>query len=308
MPLGSPIGSGMGIRNPYNLAIIREQVRVPVILDAGVGTASDAALAMELGCDGVLLASAVTRARDPEQMAEAMRRAVEAGRLAYLAGRIPLSALRRGVDGVGRATRPVNAFDHRLLVLTDGGQAPGPLVEVVRARVAGGARAVVVREKGLPPADRSQLVATLAAVVHEAGGTLLVAGGLTTPPSGGTLDGVHLAAGEAFPASPPPIVGRSCHDPETLRRAAEEGCTYATLSPIFESASKPGYGPALGPDALRGAPLPVFALGGVDASNAGRCVAAGARGVAVMGAVMRADDPAAVVAGLVDVLATGARR
>ena len=89
MPLGSPIGSGMGIRNPYNLAIIREQVDVPVILDAGVGTASDAALAMELGCDGVLLASAVTRARDPEQMAEAMRRAVEAGRLAYLAGRIP---------------------------------------------------------------------------------------------------------------------------------------------------------------------------------------------------------------------------
>ena len=89
MPLGAPIGSGMGIRNPYNLAIIREQVDVPVILDAGVGTASDAALAMELGCDGVLLASAVTRARDPEQMAEAMRRAVEAGRLAYLAGRIP---------------------------------------------------------------------------------------------------------------------------------------------------------------------------------------------------------------------------
>jgi thiazole synthase len=79
----------MGIRNPYNLAIIREQVTVPVILDAGVGTASDAALAMELGCDGVLLASAVTRARDPEQMAEAMRRAVEAGRLAHLAGRIP---------------------------------------------------------------------------------------------------------------------------------------------------------------------------------------------------------------------------
>jgi len=89
MPLGSPIGSGMGIRNPYNLAILREQVTVPVILDAGVGTASDAALAMELGCDGVLLASAVTRARDPEQMADAMRRAVEAGRLARLAGRIP---------------------------------------------------------------------------------------------------------------------------------------------------------------------------------------------------------------------------
>jgi len=89
MPLGAPIGSGMGIRNPYNLTILREQVRVPVILDAGIGTASDAALAMELGCDAVLLTSAVTRARDPEQMAEAMRRAVEAGRLARLAGRIP---------------------------------------------------------------------------------------------------------------------------------------------------------------------------------------------------------------------------
>ncbi len=89
MPLGSPIGSGMGIRNPYNLAIIREEVEVPVILDAGVGTASDAALAMELGCDAVLLASAVTRARDPEAMAAAMRHAIVAGRLARLAGRIP---------------------------------------------------------------------------------------------------------------------------------------------------------------------------------------------------------------------------
>jgi thiazole synthase len=89
MPLGSPIGSGMGIRNPYNLAMIREQVRCPVILDAGVGTASDAALAMELGCDGVLLASAVTRAHDPEAMALAMRHAVEAGWLARRAGRIP---------------------------------------------------------------------------------------------------------------------------------------------------------------------------------------------------------------------------
>jgi thiazole synthase len=89
MPLGAPIGSGMGIRNPYNIAIIREQVSVPVILDAGIGTASDAALAMELGCDGVLLASAITRARDPERMAEAMRHAVYAGNSARLAGRIP---------------------------------------------------------------------------------------------------------------------------------------------------------------------------------------------------------------------------
>jgi thiazole synthase len=89
MPLGSPIGSGMGIRNPANLAMIREELTCPVVLDAGIGTASDAAQAMELGCDAVLLASAVTRARDPETMAAAMRHAVAAGRLAYLAGRIP---------------------------------------------------------------------------------------------------------------------------------------------------------------------------------------------------------------------------
>jgi thiazole synthase len=89
MPLGSPIGSGLGIRNPHNIALLREAVSVPVVLDAGIGTASDAALAMELGCDAVLLASAVTRARDPERMARAMRCAVEAGRLAHGAGRIP---------------------------------------------------------------------------------------------------------------------------------------------------------------------------------------------------------------------------
>jgi len=89
MPLGSPIGSGMGIRNPYNIALIRESVEVPVVLDAGIGTASDAALAMELGCDAVLAASAISRAQDPVRMAGAIRAAVEAGRLARSAGRIP---------------------------------------------------------------------------------------------------------------------------------------------------------------------------------------------------------------------------
>jgi thiazole synthase len=89
MPLGSPIGSGLGIRNPHNMALIVEHVTVPVLLDAGIGTASDAALAMELGCDGVLLATAVTRAQDPVRMAAAMRHAVQAGWLAAGAGRIP---------------------------------------------------------------------------------------------------------------------------------------------------------------------------------------------------------------------------
>jgi thiazole synthase len=106
MPLGAPIGSGLGIQNPNNIRIIREFSRVPVIVDAGVGTASDAALAMELGADGVLMNTAIAGAQNPVQMAEAMKLAVQAGRLAHLAGRIPRKAYATAsspVDGlVGR--------------------------------------------------------------------------------------------------------------------------------------------------------------------------------------------------------------
>ncbi|GFO69461.1 thiazole synthase [Geomonas limicola] len=90
MPLGAPIGSGLGIRNPYNIRIILDTVKVPVIVDAGVGTASDAAIAMELGCHGVLMNTGIAGAQDPIAMAEAMNLAVRAGRLAYRAGRIPM--------------------------------------------------------------------------------------------------------------------------------------------------------------------------------------------------------------------------
>ena len=109
MPLGSPIGSGMGICNPYNISIIVERTTVPVILDAGVGTASDAALALELGCDAVLCASAISRAHDPVAMAEAIKLAVRAGRLAAAAGRIPrrryaqASTPEAGLAELGRA-------------------------------------------------------------------------------------------------------------------------------------------------------------------------------------------------------------
>ena len=92
MPLAAPIGSGLGIRNPHNIAIIVENSQVPVIVDAGVGTASDASVAMELGCDGILMNTGVAGARDPVKMAVAMRKAVEAGRLAFEAGRIPMKA------------------------------------------------------------------------------------------------------------------------------------------------------------------------------------------------------------------------
>jgi thiazole synthase len=103
MPLGSPIGSGMGINNAYNLRLIIEAAGVPVILDAGIGTASDAALAMEAGCDGVLLASAISRAADPVRMARAMRKAVEAGYEAGAAGRIPRRTY-------AQASSPVEGF------------------------------------------------------------------------------------------------------------------------------------------------------------------------------------------------------
>jgi|SRR5271165_530447 len=108
MPLGSPIGSGMGIRNPYNIALIREAVDVPVVLDAGIGTASDATLAMELGCDAVMVASAISRAQDPVRMARAMRRAVEAGRLARAAGRIP----RRSYATASTSQQGLARFEH----------------------------------------------------------------------------------------------------------------------------------------------------------------------------------------------------
>ncbi len=110
MPLGSPIGSGLGIRNPHAIAMIADKASVPVILDAGIGTASDAALAMELGCDGVLVASAVTRAKDPERMARAMCCAVEAGLLARSAGRIPrrwFANASSPVEGLADLSSPV---------------------------------------------------------------------------------------------------------------------------------------------------------------------------------------------------------
>jgi thiazole synthase len=90
MPLGAPIGSGLGIQNRVNIRLIVEQAGVPVLVDAGVGTASDAAIAMELGCDGVLMNTAIAEAKDPVRMARAMKAAVEAGRDAYLAGRMPM--------------------------------------------------------------------------------------------------------------------------------------------------------------------------------------------------------------------------
>jgi thiamine-phosphate pyrophosphorylase len=181
-----------------------------------------------------------------------------------------------------------------LVVLTDGSLTGGrPLMGVLRAVVEGGARAVLVREKHLPVRQRAELAAELAALLHPLGGIVLVASDPTIP-----SDGVHLAGSDPVPDPPPPRWGRSCHDAGEVAEAARNGSSWATLSPVFPSRSKPGYGPPLGPAALAGHPLPVLALGGVDASNAADCVRAGAAGVAVMGALMAAPDPAAATAAL----------
>jgi len=180
-----------------------------------------------------------------------------------------------------------------LILFTDRRAAPRPLVDVVAAAVEGGARLVVLREKDLPDGERAALAARLHAVLAPAGG-LLLCGGTRVPGP----DGVHLAATDALPAPRPVgLVGRSCHDATELAGAVAEGADHATLSPVFPTESKPGYGPPLGLAALRelcaGAALPVYALGGIDTPERARdCLAAGAAGVAVMGAVMRAPDPA----------------
>ncbi|MGH9138196.1 MAG: thiamine phosphate synthase [Acidimicrobiales bacterium] len=191
----------------------------------------------------------------------------------------------------------------RLLVLTDrraSERCDRPLSDTVRRAVSGGARAIVLREKDLPRAERE----LLAREVRELVPKLVIASDADLALAVGA-DGIHLAADDPWPdqatervagdADPGFVVGRSCHDELAVRRAAHEGATYATLSPVFASASKPGYGPPLGVGVLHSHPLPVYALGGVEPGRAAPCVAAGAAGVAVMGAVMGVEDPARVV-------------
>ncbi|WFE25095.1 thiamine phosphate synthase [Solwaraspora sp. WMMD791] len=180
-----------------------------------------------------------------------------------------------------------------ILLLTDRRQATRPLPEVVAAAVAGGVRQVVLRERDLLRAQRAALADRLRALLAPVAGTLIVAG---PDPLGG--DAVHLSAAGPYPPPGHGLVGRSCHDEAELGRLTTED--YVTVSPVFATASKPGYGPALGPTGLarlaRRAGRPVVALAGVaTAEQVATCRAAGAAGVAVMGAVMRAADPAAVV-------------
>jgi thiamine monophosphate synthase len=176
-----------------------------------------------------------------------------------------------------------------LVVLTDRRLAAGPLVEVVTAAVRGGAAWVVLRERDLPYAERRRLAVTLRDRLPP--GRLIVAG-----PDPLCADAVHLSEADPLPAAGVSLAGRSCHGAPEL--SIED---YVTLSPIYPTSTKPGYGPALGPAvaaALAGE-VPWLALGGIDTpARAAECAAAGARGIAVMGAVMRAADPEAVARAL----------
>lgn len=192
-----------------------------------------------------------------------------------------------------------------LLVVTDRHSSKRPLIETVRAVLDGGARWIWLRDKDLERQARRDLAQALLGIVHEAGG-LLTIGGDAALASEIRADGVQLSLAEGLPPLPQRIaaaraglgvgglVGVSAHGLTELRAAAEAGADYATLSPIFETASKPGYGPGVGLGGLEAAsrmPLPVLALGGIGPDTAGACRAAGAAGIAVMGGLMAADDP-----------------
>uniref|UniRef100_UPI002686A8D7 thiamine phosphate synthase n=1 Tax=Micromonospora acroterricola TaxID=2202421 RepID=UPI002686A8D7 len=176
-----------------------------------------------------------------------------------------------------------------VVVLTDRRTAREPLDRVVAGAVAGGVRWVVLREKDLPRAERAALAADLRAILADAGGTLIVAG--PDPLDG---DAVHLPAAGPYPPPTHPLVGRSCHNQAELHRLTTEH--YTTLSPVHPTRTKPGYGPPLGTERLhrliQSSPTPVLALGGIETpAQVTACVKAGAVGVAVLGALMRADDP-----------------
>ncbi len=210
--------------------------------------------------------------------------------------------------------RPVRLPAPALLVITDRRQSRAPLDELAEAVFAAGGRWLLLREKDLRPAARLACLGRLLAVAKPYAARVSVSSDLAAAGAAGAA-GVHVAAGGDPGAAraalgPDALIGYSAHEAGEARAAAEAGADYVTLSPVFESRSKPGYGPALGLDGLRRAcarlPLPVLALGGVTAENAAACCAAGAAGVAVMGPVMRAADPGPVVADLLAALSGAA--
>jgi thiamine-phosphate pyrophosphorylase len=193
-----------------------------------------------------------------------------------------------------------------LLVISDRVQARRPLERVAEAAFAGGCRWFSLREKDLPPAERRDLLAALVRLGRRFGATVMAHEDVAAVAAVGA-DGVHLPSGgsprSARAQLPGGMIGASAHSAAEAAALLGAGADYVTVSPVFLTASKPGYGPALGLAGLAGivigAPGPVVALGGITPQNAALCRAAGAHGIAVMGEVMRAADPRAAVEGLI---------
>ena len=189
-----------------------------------------------------------------------------------------------------------------LLVISDRRQARRPLEELAEAAFAGGCRWFSLREKDLPPAERRALLGALVVLGHRWGAIVTVHNDIDAAAMA-DAGGVHLPSGGSPAAArlrlPGALIGASAHSAEEASALLSAGADYVTVSPVFLTVSKPGYGPALGTDGLARIVArvagPVIALGGVTAANAASCRAAGAQGVAVMGEVMRAADPRAAV-------------
>jgi thiamine-phosphate pyrophosphorylase len=189
-----------------------------------------------------------------------------------------------------------------LLVISDRHQARRPLEEVAEAVFAGGCRWFSLREKDLPAEDRRALLAALLAMGRRCGAVVTAHEDIEAVLAV-HADGVHLPSGGSPEAArarlPDALIGASAHSADEAAALLGAGADYVTASPVFLTASKPGYGPALGVEGLARivarAPGPVIALGGITPANAGLCLSAGARGIAVMGEIMRAADPQAIV-------------
>src|SRR4051794_39732326 len=191
-----------------------------------------------------------------------------------------------------------------LLVISDRAQATRPVVEIAEAAFRGGCRWFSLREKDLPADERRELLRELVALGRRNGATVTVHEDVTAAVATGA-GGVHLPGGGDPKAArlvlPSGLIGVSAHSPQEAAAQLAAGADYATLSPIFLTQSKPGYGPAVGLDALEQAarlsPGPVVALGGIGEQSLAACLATGARGIAVMGEIMRAADPEAATRG-----------
>ena len=196
-----------------------------------------------------------------------------------------------------------------LLVISDRHQAQHPLEQVAEAAFAGGCRWFSLREKDLPPEERRRLLGYLVALGHRYRAVVTVHEDIEALVAAGA-DGIHLPSGGRPKAArarvPGALIGASAHSADEAAALLRAGADYVTVSPVFLTASKPGYGPALGLDGrariVAKTPGPVVALGGITAQNAALCLSAGARGLAIMGEVMRSSDPRAIVQHVLSVM------